>query len=116
LRNGNTNALIKTFNADFGSFFEYNFTTTYALNSKSLDFENTINVYPNPATNKFSLEGEGLENAMVEVYDVVGAKVDSRRVLNEQFIDFNTENWNAGVYLVVVTQGNNKATKKVVVY
>jgi hypothetical protein len=116
LRNGNTNALIKTFNADFGSFFEYNFTTTYALNSKSLDFENTINVYPNPATNKFSLEGKGLENAGVEVFDVVGAKVDSRRVLNEQFIDFNTENWNAGVYLVVVTQGNNKATKKVVVY
>jgi hypothetical protein len=53
---------------------------------------------------------------VVEVFDVVGAKVDSKGVLNEQFIDFNTENWNAGVYLVVVTQGNNKATKKVVVY
>ena len=115
LRNGNTNALIKTFNADFGSFFEYNFTTNYALSSKLLDFENTINVYPNPATNKFSLEGEGLENARVEVFNVIGGMVDSRAILNQKSIDFNTENWNAGVYLVVVAQGNKKATKKVVV-
>jgi hypothetical protein len=62
------------------------------------------------------LEGKGLENAVVEVFNVIGGMVDSRRVLNEQSIDFNTENWNAGVYLVIVTQGNNKATKKVVVY
>ena len=101
--------------ADFGSFFEYNFTTTYALKTSDLNFGNTINVYPNPATNKFSLEGEGLENATVEVFDVVGAKIDSRTVQNQQSIDFNTENWNAGVYLVVVAQGNKKATKKVVV-
>jgi hypothetical protein len=116
LRNGNTNALIKTFNADFGSFFEYNFTTNYALSSKLLDFENTINVYPNPATNKFSLEGEGLENARVEVFNVIGGMVDSRAILNQKSIDFNTENWNAGVYLVEITQGTLKATKKVVVY
>ena len=115
LRNGNTNALIKTFNADFGSFFEYNFTTNFALSTSQLDFGNTINVYPNPATNKFSLEGAGLENARVEVFDVVGTKVDSRMVLDQQSVDFITENWNAGVYLVVVTQGNKKATKKVVV-
>jgi hypothetical protein len=116
LRNATTNALIKTFNADFGSYFEYNFTTNYALNLKSLDFENTINVYPNPATNQFSLEGEGLENARVEVFNVIGGMVDSRRFVQHQSIDFHTENWNPGVYLVVVTKGNLKATKKVVVY
>jgi hypothetical protein len=116
LRNGNTNALIKTFNADFGSFFEYNFTTTYALQNTPLDFSNTINVYPNPATQKFSLEGEGLENAMIEVYDVVGNKVDTKQLAMEQVVDFYTESWNPGVYLVEVTQGNKKATKKVVVY
>jgi len=116
LRNGNTNALIKTFNADFGGFFEYNFTTNYALQNTPLDFSNTINVYPNPATQKFSLEGEGLENAMIEVYDVVGNKVDAKQLAMEQVVDFYTESWNPGVYLVEVTQGNKKATKKVVVY
>lgn len=116
LRNATTNALIKTFNADFGSYFEYNFTTNYALNSTSLDFENTINVYPNPATNKFSLEGEGLENARVEVFNVIGGMVDSRGIVQHQSIDFHTENWNPGVYLVVVTKGDLKATKKVLVY
>ena len=73
-------------------------------------------MYPNPATNKFSLEGEGLENARVEVFNVIGGMVDSRTILNQKSIDFNTENWNPGVYMVVLTQGKNKVTKKVVVY
>jgi hypothetical protein len=50
------------------------------------------------------------------VFNVIGGMVDSRAILNQKSIDFNTENWNAGVYLVEITQGTLKATKKVVVY
>ena len=116
LRNGNTNALIKTFNADFGSYFEYNFTTTYALQKTSLDLGHSINLYPNPASHKFSLEGDGLENASVSVFDVVGNRVEYHPIVTERMMDFYTDRWNPGVYLVEVLQGDKKATKKVLVY
>jgi len=115
-RNGTSNAIIKTFNADFGSFIEYNFTTNYAMNVTRLEFGNTINLYPNPASNKFSLQGDNLENTNVEVFDVLGNKVDSKAIATEHSVDFYTENWKSGLYMVVITKGNLKTTKKLVVY
>ena len=115
-RNGTSNAIIKTFNADFGSFIEYNFTTNYALNVSHLEFGNSINLYPNPATNKFSLQGVNLENSQVEVFDVLGHKIDSKAIAFEHSVDFITENWKSGLYMVVVTKGNLRTTKKLLVY
>jgi hypothetical protein len=54
-RNGTSNAIIKMFNADFGSIIEYNFTTNYALNVTHLEFGNSINLYPNPVNELQSL-------------------------------------------------------------
>ena len=116
IRNGTSNAIIKTFNADFGSIIEYNFTTNYALNVNHLEFGNSINLYPNPATNKFSLQGDNLENSNIEVFDMLGHKIVSKTIALEHNVDFNTENWKSGLYMVMIGKGNLKTTKKVVVY
>jgi hypothetical protein len=116
LRNANSNAIVKTFNADFGSFFEYNFTTNYALQTGSLAFGNSFNLYPNPAVGKFALEGENLENAQVEVYNVIGHLVATQLAKGVDRVEFSTDQWQPGMYLVSITKGDLKATKKVVVH
>lgn len=114
LRNGISNSIVKTFNADFGSIIEYNFTTSYALNQKELAFDHSVNVYPNPTEGMFFVEGSNLENANIEVFDLLGNKMVALYSINEQRTQIHAENWAAGVYFVVISKGNLKSTKKII--
>ena len=114
IRNG-AGTVIKTFNADFGSFFEYNFTTNYALNVSRLDLNQSINMYPNPANQKFVLDGEALINSNVRILNIVGQNIQDFSQISENKLEIYTQNWKPGIYLVEITKGNLKATKKLIV-
>ncbi len=107
--------VIKTFNADFGSFFEYSFTTNYALNVSRLDLNQSINLYPNPANQKFILDGEALNNSSVRIVNLMGQTIQEFPQISENKLEIYTQNWKQGIYLVEITKGNLKATKKVIV-
>lgn len=114
IRNG-AGTVIKTFNADFGSFFEFNFTTNYALNVSRLDLNQSINLYPNPANQKFILDGEALNNSSVRIVNLMGQRIQEFSQISENKLEIYTQNWKQGIYLVEITKGNLKATKKLVV-
>lgn len=114
IRNG-AGTIVKTFNADFGSFFEYNFTTNYALNVSRLDLNQSINMYPNPANEKFILEGEALNNSIVRIVNLVGQSIQNFPQISENKLEIFTQNWKSGIYFVEITKGNLKATKKLIV-
>jgi hypothetical protein len=114
IRNG-AGTVIKTFNADFGSFFEYQFTTTYALNTSKLTLNQSINLYPNPSTGKFMLEGKDLINSAVRISDLSGQTVKEVLHISENKLEIFTQNWQPGVYLVEINKGATKAVKKVLV-
>lgn len=116
LRNATTNAILKTFIADFGSYFEYSFTTNYALRNSDQTLENAVNLYPNPASGQFSLEGDRLDGAHVVVRDVMGKSVAEISQVGGNRANFNTSLWSKGIYTVEITLGDAKTTKKVVVY
>ncbi len=116
LRNANTNAIVKTFNGDFGSYFEYSFTTNYALKTKNESLENAINLYPNPAQGMFALEGELLSGATVRIMDILGNTVEERDCTSNTYSNFNTEKWAKGIYTVVIRRGEASITKKLIVY
>lgn len=70
-----------------------------------------INIYPNPTSNFFTLNVEGVEktNAIINVYDVFGKLIRSEKWLeNQQKI--NVENFSPGIYLVEVK--SNEWTEK----
>ena len=73
-------------------------------------------IYPNPTNGQFILEGENLNNASVVVMDMLGKVVDKRVSIQGNQADFSTSDWAKGIYTVVITQGDAKATKKLVVY
>lgn len=77
-----------------------------------LDF----NLFPNPATNKFSLEVEqGINQFDLEVYSILGKKILFKKVEGfNALMDIDIADWGKGVYLVKVTSDNLVQTKKIV--
>ncbi len=107
--------ILKTFNADFGNFLQFHFTTMYkvGLDDRSLaDLQNT-KVYPSPASDVILIESNGSI--------VTGAVYD----LSNRLV-FQTEtNWNNtisvnhipnGIYLIKLTDSSgNSVFKKIVI-
>ncbi len=116
LRNASTNAILKTFMADFGSYFEYSFTSNFALRTKLQSLDNAVTIYPNPSSGQFTVEGEPLDGATVEVMDIMGKRVMQLREVSGNRVNIETTSWAKGVYTVEITKGTEKTTEKVVVY
>ena len=79
------------------------------------ELSSETNLYPNPTSGLFTVEGADL--AKVEVYNLVGQKVfetENGQRTTENCID--ATNWNKGLYLVhLIDQNGVVETKKLVV-
>lgn len=115
IKNGN-GTVIKTFQADFGAGFEFNFTTNWLLSQNELSFGQMINLYPNPAKGKFILEGSELEFASVQITDVLGHIIELPQTHMGTKVEVNSSQLQAGVYFVVISNGEQKSVKELVIY
>lgn len=82
------------------------------------ELEASVNVYPNPATDKLNIDfGDYfIEDIKIEMYDVVGKKVNSQRTNESNNIfELDLENCNNGFYLVNITVNGFQVTKKVLI-
>ena len=68
------------------------------------ELEQSLKVYPNPASNVLNIEGEGMTS--VEVYNTIGQLIMTQEV-NGNAVQVNTEGLNNGMYFVriVATDG-----------
>lgn len=71
-----------------------------------------LNIFPNPATDNFTVSAEGLEN--VTVFDAIGNLVVNQNV-NTSNYQVNTAGLNAGIYFVTATANGTTSTSRVVV-
>ena len=73
------------------------------------------NVWPNPSSEGFKLEIESSsnENAVLSIFDINGRLISNGNVGSQKNFSFG-ENLKAGIYMVVVQQGKNSNTIKVV--
>lgn len=73
-----------------------------------------VMLYPNPNNGEFMVELPSTEaNADVTVFDALGKKVLSKKITGRESLKM--ENAVQGVYMVVITSGENVVTKKVVI-
>ncbi|MFY8020154.1 MAG: T9SS type A sorting domain-containing protein, partial [Bacteroidia bacterium] len=108
----NTNGtIVKTLPADFGSEFEYGFTTSWLLSNEELKFGQTINLYPNPSRSQFTLEGTDLIQAELIFTDVLGHQVDVNVSGRESKLLCETSTLSPGIYFVTIRKGAEQITK-----
>lgn len=84
------------------------------------DLSNAIQVYPNPSNNgiinvKFGFEKK--QNIVLEVYNVLGAKITDINVnnVNNSSYTLDLSSYNSGVYIIKCSNGTDFVTKKVTI-
>lgn len=92
------------------------------LENLSIDefgFENSLIIYPNPNNGAFNikLNSSSNQDINVEVFDIRGRSVLSQSFINSGSFNqnINLKNVQSGMYLININDGENKATKKVLV-
>jgi len=90
-----------------------------SINESSNEFDNAINIYPNPSTGLLNLKINLNEasDISIEVYNTVGARVNSYSIANATNVvkEIDLSHLNSGVYLVKLSDGTNISTKKVTI-
>lgn len=97
--------------SDFSTMNQNNFNPIIDVSTQEVA-KNSFNIYPNPATDNFTVSATGLEN--VTVFDAIGNLVVNENVTSPNF-QINTTNLNAGVYFVKATVNGTATTSRVIV-
>ncbi|MDI9341731.1 MAG: T9SS type A sorting domain-containing protein [Sediminibacterium sp.] len=108
--------IIKTFQPDFGGGFEYSFSTASLQSIEENELSKGIRLYPNPAHHQFFLSGDILEQASVEVEDILGRNMNVTVTKEQSQWIVDTKTFTPGVYVVKITKDGKSATRKIVVY
>jgi para-nitrobenzyl esterase len=87
------------------------FTNISELNNN----KETINVYPNPATNFITVESGIQSEATLEIYNVLGSMVFSRSMINRASTSVNIGELKPGYYFIKVTGKTGSVTQKIVI-
>jgi hypothetical protein len=87
--------------------------TCIGLKEYSLD--NSSNVYPNPAKEKFVLEGENMEKAEVKLSNVEGRIISVPVTRTKNGFEFDVKQLSSGIYFILITKNNITTVKKVMV-
>lgn len=84
-------------------------------NSINEEEQIAVSIYPNPATDNFTVKLDEASNVSIQVVDVQGKVVASQNVTGQTETTVDASALAAGIYTVLVSTENGVATKKVVV-
>lgn len=109
--------VIKTLQPDFGRFIEYGFTTNWRLNNEELDNEINFELYPNPTTNSFIIEGSNIEKSTIQIIDVLGHEfVLPKNSIELNKMEINSNTLKPGIYFVTISNNGSQKVKQLIIY
>lgn len=82
------------------------------LNIEDEIFEKQITLYPNPIKDNLYITTALSEEIDIKIYTILGEILLEKKITNTTTI--NTQNFKHGIYLVEMTSGNKKITKKLI--
>jgi len=91
-------------------YFTYTVGDNCDLGIDENELNNSITMYPNPATSMVNIDSKLTAVSKVELYSVLGSKI-----LETAESKINIENLSSGIYLVKIYAGTKFTTKKLVV-
>lgn len=74
-----------------------------------------ISVYPNPTSSNFTIFSDINSIQKVEMYNLLGKKVFNKKIKNKSKIEFSTQNFSKGIYLIKVFSENQILSKKLII-
>jgi hypothetical protein len=89
--------------------------STPVLGVNNFELNSKIKIYPNPATNKVTIDFQDLDNTNVEVSDSNGRVLFTQK-LNNNSNTINIDNLSSGIYFFKVNSNQGIKTSKVVKY
>jgi len=94
--------------------------TTVNVSTQALGInDNTIDeykIYPIPTNEKLIIELENINDYNIEIYNTIGQKVITQINNNSQNkVELQTSSLTNGIYILRITDGNSKLTKKIIV-
>ncbi|MES2381676.1 MAG: peptide-N-glycosidase F-related protein [Bacteroidota bacterium] len=110
--------VLKTYNADFGTFITQHFTGQAPLSVNDMDeTKNTMLVFPNPASKTVSIQLDmplNFESKTYQVFNIQGQLVYSHTTA-DYLVDIDLSNFSQGIYFAVVNTNNKSFTQKFMV-
>lgn len=109
--------MLQNFNADFGTKHEFHFYTTFDMSVEDIESNSLqMDLIPNPSSgsSRIHIETVEVQDYQIEVLDALGRKVFSKRG-NQLSADYNIDGLEAGIYFVVLTQGEEQVVRKLAV-
>lgn len=91
-------------------FWEYNSEIT--SNSNLIEIENTSKIYPNPASNKITINS--LENSTIEIKDINGQIIENIQQ-NSSNMTIDISNYPSGIYFVKVKEKEKMFVQKIII-
>ena len=94
--------------------YENNFedVCSTSVSSSSISNDQSIILYPNPASDEVFLNWNRPQTGGLNVYDITGKLIYRKRISGEAMNSFNTANWPEGMYFVVFSDGTTITSKK----
>ncbi|WP_347372791.1 T9SS type A sorting domain-containing protein [Aequorivita sp. Q41] len=99
------------------SMHKYDLTDLLSVKDNELA-ENSIKMYPNPATSEFTISHTLSSEGTVQLFDITGKKIKdlfNGDFRNSKNINVKTDGITAGTYLVKVSSGSQAITKKLII-
>lgn len=94
---------------DPNQFYLHVYYSTTDVNEQA---SNSISIFPNPTTSRFTMEGEEMNH--ISVYNLMGQKIYEMACRGES-VDINLGNADAGVYMVRISTAKGEVTKRITV-
>ena len=97
-----------------------NFLNAVGIKDQESGIDSFSNIYPNPSTGNANITVDLTEEVAVkiEVYNSFGSLVyrgAEQKLIGKNKLSIDCTNFNSGLYFVIVTAGNSKVTKRLVV-
>jgi FtsP/CotA-like multicopper oxidase with cupredoxin domain len=84
------------------------------LTVDTMDKNESITIYPNPASDEVYIDFENLEIEKLDVYNILGETIYSNSILKNN-LKLNVNQWKNGVYIIKYTTHGKLMTKKLTI-
>lgn len=95
---------------------EYVDSIRHFVEIEKIDMKNSINIYPQPASNYFDIKISPMSNSnLVQLFDISGKEIFSNQIEDITPIRISTSNIKSGIYFLKVSNNSINITKKIII-